>query len=181
MSVHRKRMRRMECVGHVRYLTFSCYQRLPLFQNNKIKDRFCEHLAHARAVGMFKLYGWVVIPTHVHLLLEPRLPDWTVANIMHTLKRPFAQEIIGRWRALNARILLRMMDRGERIHFWQAGGGYDRNIISSEEYVEKLRYIHDNPRRAELVDRATDWPWSSAGWYGGERMVPIPIDTFGRE
>jgi hypothetical protein len=35
------------------------------------------------------------------------------------------------------------------------------------EYNQKVRYIHLNPVKAGLVDRAEDWPWSSVHDYGG--------------
>jgi len=35
-------------------------------------------------------------------------------------------------------------------------------------FMEKVNYIHQNPVRAELVERATDYRWSSARfWQGG--------------
>jgi hypothetical protein len=30
---------------------------------------------------------------------------------------------------------------------------------------QMIEYIHNNPVRRGLVDRAVDWPWSSACWY----------------
>jgi putative transposase len=63
-----------------------------------------------------------------------------------------------------------------RYRFWQRGGGYDRNIWSLGEVLEKVRYIHENPLRRGLVDRPEQWPWSS--WRAWECGVdePLPID-----
>ena len=36
------------------------------------------------------------------------------------------------------------------------------------EYNEKVRYIHLNPVKAGLVNRAEDWPWSSLHDYTGK-------------
>jgi REP-associated tyrosine transposase len=60
-------------------------------------------------------------------------------------------------------------------HFWQPGGGYDRNIISGHELLEKVNYIHTNPVRRGLVKHVIDWPWSSARWY--DRRVGMVMDT----
>ena len=35
------------------------------------------------------------------------------------------------------------------------------------EYHEKVQYIHLNPVKAGLVNRAEDWPWSSVHDYAG--------------
>ena len=69
--VPRKRLKRREVVGGVRFLTFSCYRGLPLFKNDAIKDRFVEALAEAREASGFRLCGYMVMPEHVHLLLQP--------------------------------------------------------------------------------------------------------------
>ena len=39
-----------------------------------------------------------------------------------------------------------------------------------------IDYIHANPVRRNLVDRAEDWPWSSVRWYAGIRPAPIEMD-----
>jgi hypothetical protein len=64
----------------------------------------------------------------------------------------------------------------EEFRFWQAGGGYDRNIEKHATLFQMIEYIHLNPVRRGLVKAATDWPWSSASWYEGKKCV-IPMDT----
>jgi putative transposase len=63
-----------------------------------------------------------------------------------------------------------------RHRFWQPGGGYDRNITSSETLLAMIEYIHANPVRRGLVARMEDWEWSSARWYAGIRPVKIEMD-----
>lgn len=173
-QTHRKRLKRFEIAGQGRYLTFSCYQRLALFDNDAIKVRFVQQFARAQSRGAFRLVAWVVMPNHVHLLLIPSLPDWPVPRILNAIKRPFAQQVIRRWREQGAPILLRLHDSTGVTRFWQRGGGYDRNIVSDDELWEKIEYIHANPVRGKMVDRPTDWRWSSARWYAGQRdCVPV--------
>ncbi len=90
-----------------------------------------------------RVYGFVVMPEHVHLLLsEPE--RGTVANAMQSLKISSAK-------------------RGKQAHavsnaataFWQKRY-YDRNI-GGKEFTEKLKYIHRNPVKRKLVDRPEDW------------------------
>ncbi len=97
MAQRRHRVR-VEHTNHLRFLTFSCVQRLPLFKNDAIKDCFVDHLAAARGKHRFHLVAWVVMPEHVHLLLWPRLPDAPVSAILRTLKQRFAPQVIARWR-----------------------------------------------------------------------------------
>ncbi len=40
-----------------------------------------------------------------------------------------------------------------------------------------IDYLHANPVRRGLVQRAIDGKWSSARWYAGMRPVPIEMDA----
>ncbi len=149
---HRKTLRRYEVEGHARFLTFSCRDRLPLFETDWIKDRFADRLFLIRERLNMRLHAWVIMPEHVHLLITPDLAAAEVSKILSTLKRPFStsirHELIGNGMNIPSR-------------FWQPGGGYDRNIFSVEEYREKIEYLHANPVRRGLVASPQDWPWSS--------------------
>jgi putative transposase len=171
---HRKKLRRIEAIGDVRFLTFSCFHRLPLFDNDAIKDAFAETLDAARSHTRFRLIAWVVMPEHVHLMIVPSLPKHPMPEILRHLKGGFANRVLRQWRELGAPILARITDGRGKLRFWQAGGGYDRNIRSAEEFEEKLNYIHANPVNRGLVARPTDWRWSSAAWYAGERGPGVP-------
>ena len=86
--------------------------------------------------------------------------------------------MLKRWRKLEAAVLARLLDSRRLSHFWQRGGGYDRNIITDAELFEKIAYIHANPVRRGLVGQELDWPWSSARWYSLDRNGPVQIDPF---
>jgi len=60
--------------------------------------------------------------------------------------------------------------------FWQAGGGYDRNIVSPESAWNVMHYIHQNPVRRELVEQPGDWLYSSYKDWHTDEKGPIEID-----
>ncbi len=66
-------------------------------------------------------------------------------------------------------------NRGER-HFWQPGGDYDRNIVEPKTLIAMIDYIHLNPVRKGLVERANEWQWSSAAWFDGGQETPLILD-----
>lgn len=171
-------MKRFELQGNTRFLTFSCFHRLALFKNPAIMQVFVDELTNSRRVTRFQLFGWVIMPEHVHLLLRPELPEFPLASVLNRLKLSHARRVIGRWRALNAPVLARITDGSGHLRFWQRGGGYDRNIRSVDDFYEKLRYIHRNPVDRGLAPRAIDWPWSSARAYCGGGEVLIPVDPY---
>jgi putative transposase len=129
------------------FLTFSCYHRRANFAGPRERAVFEAALESVRQQYGLCVYGYVVMPEHVHMLInEPERE--TVARAMQSLKQSVAR-----------RLALRAENP-----FWQARY-YDFNVWSERKFVEKLRYIHRNPVVRELVERPQDWAWSSYRHY----------------
>ncbi|HYC99990.1 MAG TPA: hypothetical protein VEB22_02085 [Phycisphaerales bacterium] len=128
-----------------------------------------ECLDLARRKHGFHLIAYVVMPEHVHLLAWPRLPSDPMHLGLGLAKQVFAQRAIARWIELEAPVISKITDEHGHKVVWQPGGGYDRNIMTDDERVEKTYYIHNNRVTRGLVKGATDWEWSSALWYSQER------------
>jgi REP-associated tyrosine transposase len=108
-------------------------------------------LEQARVKYGFFVYGHVVMPEHVHLLVsEPE-------------RHPLATAI----KAIKQSVARRQVKTGE--HFWQ-GRYYDFNVGTPQKKVEKLKYIHRNPVHRGLVAQPEDWPWSSYRTTPRERL-----------
>ena len=112
-----------------------------------------------------QVYGYVVTPEHVHLLLSEPEKD-TLADALKSLKQGVSRRLIG-----------------DADHFWQKRY-YDFNIRNYPQFLEKLRYIHRNPVEAGLCERPEDWDWewSSFRHYatGCERRVEIESEWTAR-
>ena len=61
-------------------------------------------------------------------------------------------------------------------HFWQPRY-YDFNVWSEKKRIEKLRYIHRNPVRRELVKNPEDWQWSSYRHYLTGEVGVVEIES----
>lgn len=178
MTRRHKRMKRRDD-GSVRYCTFSCYQRLPLLGTTSLRDACVEAIAHAQARFGFHVIAWVVMPEHVHLMVQPVPTDSPLAPALAWIKSVSARRIIRRWRQLDAGVLPRITPKRGDTRFWQRGGGYDRNIYSRDELVEKINYIHWNPVVRLLVPSPGCWSWSSFSAYQGvehERIRTTRVD-----
>ncbi|MGC4032531.1 MAG: transposase [Tepidisphaeraceae bacterium] len=175
--VPKKSLRRQPLAGTARFLTFSCYRRLRLFDNPRIKDHFVGVLQATLSTHQVSLLAWVIMPNHVHLVVYPEDAE-AIGPFLRTLKRPFARTLLDRWRACDASILPRLRDRSGQTHVWQPGGGYDRNVVA-HELVEKIAYVHRNPVRDGLTPDGPSWKWSSAAAYAGRENAfgpPIAFD-----
>ena len=67
------RLKRYHGFGHDHFVTFSCYQRLPYLNDDHSRTVFLETLEQLRLRHDVHVFGYVLMPEHVHLLLgEPR-------------------------------------------------------------------------------------------------------------
>src|SRR5207245_9352899 len=125
-------------------------------------------------------WAYVIMPEHVHLLIQPEEADYTIARIRTALKLPVTNKALRFLSRKTPRFLDRLKDvqpNGDvHYRFWQRGGGYDRNVIEPHTLQQMIEYIHNNPVRRGLVEKATDWVWSSARFYAGLRPVAIEMD-----
>ena len=69
---HRKQVRHYDEPGHVQELTFSCYRRLPLLNDDLHRRLFCEACRRAVIRHHYRLFAFVVMPEHVYLIVQPR-------------------------------------------------------------------------------------------------------------
>ncbi len=174
-----KRCQRFNDQGHAHALTFSCFRR----QQFLAKDRSCQWLidsiAVARDTQQFHVWAYVIMPEHVHLLIWPTEPEYSVSRILSAIKLPVSRRALAFVRKSAPQFLPRMLDRqpnGNQAHrFWQRGGGYDRNITEPQTVWAEIEYIHANPVRRSLCERPQDWKWSSAAIYAGQ-PGPLAID-----
>lgn len=173
-SAHlRKRLKRRETADQVRFITFSCHRRLPLFSHPRICENFLDLLLGATRTRALEVIAWVIMPEHVHLLLRPG-PTEPLGSTLARLKSAHAKRVISRWRELDAPILRRVTADDGPARFFQPGGGFDRNVRDDSELAREIRYIHDNPVTRGLVSKAEEWRWTSVRWWMGLREGEFP-------
>jgi len=153
--------------GHLHFITFSCYRRLPLLKSARARDIFVRELSTARDEMGFDLIGYVVMPEHVHLLIgEPKVG--TPSTVMQKLKLSVARKLRKRKKRTNwGQMDLPFTETQEPLRsFWQARF-HDFNVYSERKRLEKLNYMHANPVKRGLVSDPKEWPWSNWGFYFG--------------
>ena len=80
--------------GQLQFVTSSTYRRVPLFLSERFRRDFVETLARFRQEMGFLLIGWVLMPEHFHLLLQPQ-PAEATPRIIKRLKERTAISILG--------------------------------------------------------------------------------------
>jgi len=177
-KIYTKRCHRYNIAGNAHELTFSCYHNQPFL----LKDRICKYLVDSiissREKHGFDIWAYVFMPNHVHLLICPKMADYSISDILLSIKQPVSRKAVN-YLKNNKRDGLKYLATAQ-IHkpyrFWQKGGGYDRNMTKVKTIIDSAHYLHNNPVRKDLVEIADQWHYSSAADWQGTRQGPIPID-----
>jgi REP-associated tyrosine transposase len=75
------------------YVTFSCWERRPLLDQPWKRDVFLETLEEVRRRYKFHVFGYVVMPEHVHLMMsEAERGDPSL--VVQVLKQRSAQKLL---------------------------------------------------------------------------------------
>lgn len=115
-------------------------------QDPRIAGVVSQALKHGEtARRLYALHAWVIMPNHVHAIMEPRI---ALPDIMRWLK--------GR----TSRVANRILGRTGK-PFWQ-DESFDHWIRAGEELRKLIAYVEGNPVKAGLVEVPEDWPWTSA-------------------
>lgn len=164
----------------VRFLTFSCYQRLPLLSRDHSRRWLIESLDESRRKLGFEIWAYVVMPEHVHLLVWLGRSPCATEALLAAVKRPVSAKARQFLEGNGARDWLDRLtvQRGSRaeFRFWQKGGGYDECLETDRAVGQVVDYVHGNPVRRGLVERPTDWPWSSARFHVLGDHGPLRVD-----
>jgi len=171
----------LDLPNHAHELTFTCYNRYKLLSKERTRQWLVEAFDKARRQLDVHFWAYVIMPEHVHVVVVPQRSEYRTQDILKALKGGIARRSLNFLKRVNPQWLERLTVRrpcGEVEHrFWLPGGGYDRNIVTQRALLRAVNYIHANPVRRGLVESPTDWEWSSARWYEGERDVKLEMDA----
>lgn len=98
----------------------------------------------------YHLKNWSVMPNHVHLLLRT-LDGFTLSEAVHSIK------------SYTARRANQLIGRNGR--FWSPDY-FDRFIRNYIHFNKVYKYIDENPVKAGLCSKPSEWQWCRAGWRG---------------
>ena len=138
------RLARSVFPGHPHHVTQRGNGRAQTFFRDADYALYRDLLAEHSAAAGVEVWAWVLMPNHVHLILVPGDPDG-LRRCLAPVHRRYAGSIHTRLQRTG--------------HFWQ--GRFGCVAMDEAHLAAALRYVALNPVRAGLVERASDWPWSS--------------------
>lgn len=133
-------------------------QRQQIFRSASDRSHYLQLLSRFHSRYGFRLYAYVLMGNHVHLLLETG--PTPLSKIMQGLQQAYALYFNHKYRLVG--------------HLFQ--GRYKALLCDRDSYLlELVRYLHLNPVRSMLVKDPSLYPWSSHGAYLGKASGKLNV------
>jgi len=158
------------------HFTCTAVQWQSVFKEEQYRHILVECINDYRRYKGFLLYGLVIMLNHIHCIAAAA-QDSSFLPLMQEFKKHTSDEIIRQLKKDNE-VLLSYLCRwssGASGCVWQKDGNLDA-LLSEQQLVKRLDYLHHNPVRKGYVLRPEDWKYSSArNWLLGDHSV-ISLD-----
>ena len=153
------RLSRVVLPGVAHHITQRGNRRLPVFFGDDDRRLYLDLLREGCAAAKVRCLAWCLMDNHVHLILVPEDTDGLRAALGEAHRRYT--------RAINFR-------EGWRGFLFQ--GRFASYPMDDAHLLAAVRYVELNPVAAGMVERARDWPWSSARSHlAGRRAKDDPL------
>ncbi|MCO6441512.1 MAG: transposase [Nitrococcus mobilis] len=117
-------------------------------------DQLRDVIQRVRRTRPFTIHGWMVLPDHMHCVLELPVDDADFALRWRLIKAGFAKRVPAQeWRP---EVRTRRGERG----IWQRRF-WEHLIRDEADFSMHMDYLHFNPVKHGLVARVVDWPHST--------------------
>ncbi|RKS13844.1 transposase [Flavobacterium sp. 120] len=154
------------------YITATVVDWIDIFTRQTYRDSIIESLDYCiKNKGMI-LYGYVIMSNHIHLIIQSE--DGKLSDLIRDFKKFTAKNILDKiqavpesrkeWMLERFKLAAEKHTRNKNYQFWQYGN-HAEEIYSNKFMWSKLDYIHLNPVRAGLVEKASHYIYSSASNY----------------
>lgn len=130
-------------------------RRLPVFFSDDDRHEYLRQIAVAAEASGTRCLAWCLMDNHVHLILQPAHEEGLRATLGEAHRRYT--------RMINFR-------EGWRGHLFQ--GRFASYPMDVAHLMVAVRYVENNPVAAKMVERAEDWPWSSARSHVAGKRTP---------
>lgn len=134
-------------IGACYAITTVCRARQPVFAQAELANKVVAGIQECVRGGAVESIAWVVMPDHMHWLLQLRDPS--LSRCLQAFKSRTAH-------AIN-------FARGCCGPVWQAGF-YDHRLRCDEDLRAQAMYVIANPLRQGLVERIEDYPFWWCRW-----------------
>ena len=154
------------------FVTFQVVKWIDIFTRKIYRDIVIDSLRFCQTSKDLEIYAFVVMSNHLHLILRGGKPD--LSNTIKEFKSFTAKQILKtidteaesrrEWMLNLFEFSAKQHKRNEKYQIWTHENHAE--LIYSNQFMDsKINYIHDNPVRSGIVEKAEDYLYSSARNY----------------
>tara|TARA_B110000091_G_scaffold6566_1_gene6410 strand:- start:1761 stop:2360 length:600 start_codon:yes stop_codon:yes gene_type:complete len=165
------------------FITATVVDWIDAFTRKSYKDVIIDRLAFCIEKKVMLLYGYVIMSNHIHLLVRSKTGK--LSDLIRDFKKFTAKNILEKivnepesrreWMLERFKKATETHSRNKNYQFWQYGN-HAEEIYSHKFMWSKLDYIHLNPVRAGIVEKASNYKYSSASNYvNNEGLITVEI------
>jgi len=153
------------------FLTCTIINWIPVFTRQDTFQIILNSFTYLQNEHHVKLYGYVILDNHIHWIAQAnnlqkeinRFKSYTAKMIVQYFKENKITRILDQFAFYKKK---HKIDRNYQV--WEEGS-HPQLLQNNEMVIQKLEYIHNNPVNRGYVDKPTDWSYSSARNYAGEK------------
>ncbi|MFH0856357.1 MAG: transposase [bacterium] len=165
------------------FITFTILGWKNIFTNDKYRNLVYKWFDYMRDRYDNKIYGYVIMPNHIHLLVHITDKSPKISVLIQNAKRFLAYQIINFLEEEENLELLNYFKKYARVKDGAKHkvfeDKYDSLLIQGDKiFIEKLNYIHNNPcsKKWMLADNIANYKYSSAANYiSGDGIYKIDM------
>lgn len=161
--------------GRIYFFTATVHNWLPMLIDDSYKEIIISSLKFLKTKGLIRIYGFVIMPNHIHLIWE--LLEMNGKESPHSSFLKFTgHQFLKKLRNENLKLLEKFKVElvNKDYEFWQRDS-LPIEIYTQEIIFQKLQYLHNNPCKGKwmLANSPVDYKYSSFEFY------ETGIDSFG--
>ena len=154
------------------FITATIVDWIDVFTRKSYRDCVIECLDYCiKNKGMI-LYGHVIMSNHIYMIIQSE--EGKLSDLIRDFKKFTAKTILEKiqnepesrreWMLERFKLATKTHSRNKNYQFWQYGN-HPEEIYSNKFMWSKLDYIYLNPVRAGIVEKASQYIYSSASNY----------------
>ena len=161
------------------FITAVTHKRLPVFRQEIMKQILALAFDEARRSGVFKIFAYVIMTEHYHLITNSGLKASDVVRYLNGIS---ARRVIGYLKekqfesSLNQ---LRKTQTGKKDYRYSLWEHHSNAFLITTEsmLLKKVNYIHLNPVEDGLVQDANQYAFSSVRFWNRRQLLDNePLD-----
>ena len=163
----------------IHFVTSTIVEWIPVFTSKNYFDILIKSLEFSRSNKGMKLYAFVILDNHFHLIVSGQ----NLSQIIGAIKGFTSRQIIEQLKMDKKEWLLNQLAFYKKRHktastfqVWQEGF-HPQLMFDDEVLAQKVDYIHFNPVKRGFVESPEYWRYSSARNYLKEDHSIIEIDS----